>query len=143
MKRYLAALVAVAVAAVLVAAPAQASEPLPRPAPDDPSVITTAGTYDQEQADANRATYLALQDYVDQQDANWRFMVRGLNDNIVALIKSVGIKGDQIAALYGTLAQKQAAIDSQQKVIDSQRAVLGRRAAKLAELRETIRDLRD
>jgi hypothetical protein len=141
MKR-IAVLVAGLVTAALVSsvAPAQAVEPLTRPARDDPSIITTAGTYTQEQADANRATYLALQDYHDQQ-ASWYQSHLAGDQQFIALQQEVQSQRDaEHVAAMNARWEEMLRISEQR---DEARAIVARKTAKIAELRAVIRDLRE
>jgi hypothetical protein len=134
MKR-IAAVAAVVLCAGLATPAAQAGEPLPRPARDDARVIVTEGTYTQDEADANRAAYLALEDYVDQQAAGQLVLVQGLTANIDALVGDIGVKnaqidlmGQQISGLRGQVA--------------TQQTTIALRDAKIKHLRKVIRRLR-
>jgi hypothetical protein len=134
MKRY-AAVAAVVLTAALAAPSAQAADLLTRPARDDARVISTAGTYTQEQADANRAAYVQLQDYTDQQAQLDAGIADGLRANMLALVDDIGAKNAQIELMgqqiYGLRSQ-----------VTALEATVATREAKIRHLRKVIRALR-
>jgi hypothetical protein len=141
MKRIAVLLAGLVTAALMSSvAPAQAVEPLTRPTRDDPSIITTAGTYTQEQADANRATYLAMQDYHDQQVSWYQSHLAGDLEVIGLLQETLHQRDVEHVAAVNARWEEMVRLSEQR---DDARAVVARKTAKIAELRAIIRDLRE
>lgn len=142
MKR-LASLALALTASVAVALPAAASdfEPLvPQPPRDNPAVITTAGTYTQEAAEANAAAYRQAWDYGDQQRRFFEVFQQSHYELTGHLFAELAQRDVDAA---NALNAKQAIISDQRDQIFRQADRIRRQRAKIAELRQIIRDLRD
>ncbi len=128
---------------LLAATPAAMADwptPLPRPARDDPSIITTAGDYDQDAADANAATYRALQDYTDQQ----LDLARQFNAYHVTLVATLQEQIRQRDVTYANdMNARLAELQEQQATISRLESKVDRQRATIKRLRAVIRDLRD
>lgn len=138
--------IAATIAATMLAIPAAAfaddtlPKPLPRPDRDDPAIITTAGDYTADQAAANQATYLALQDYTDQMLDTYNRAVDSRDDTIATMMTQLFQRDIDCA---NALNAKQATIVALGDQVTTLQAKVAHKDATIKRLRAIIRDLRD